>query len=79
MPPHLLRLMLIGVVLTLVGVVGMGVRTALQPGASLLPFAPFYGVGLAALIVALFWWLVTVTRRRNPPPDDHHSSSDPDQ
>ncbi len=79
MPPRLLRLMLVGVVLTLIGVVGMGVRAARDPGASLLLFAPFYGVGLAALIVALFWWLITMTRRRNQPPDDHHSSSDPDQ
>jgi len=77
MPAGLRRLLLVGVVLVLVGLVGMAVRTALQPGASLLPFAPFYGGGLAALVVALFWWLVDMTRRREVPPANRDSSSDP--
>lgn len=77
MPAGLRRLLLVGVVLVLVGLVGMAVRIALQPGASLLPFAPFYGGGLAALVVALFWWMVDLTRRREAPPTNRHTSSDP--
>ena len=77
MSTGLRRLFLGGVILVLIGLVGMAVRATMHPGASLMPFAPFYAGGLAALVVALFWWLVDMTRRREVPPANRHSSSDP--
>lgn len=80
MSRRVFRLLLVGIVLTLIGVVGMGVRATLQPGASLLPFAPFYASGLVALVVALFWWLAEMGRGPDrPSTDDHSSSTTPDQ
>lgn len=79
MSPRLLRLFLVGLALTLVGVVGMGVLKAMRPESSLKVFLPIYGIGLAALVVALFWWLVEMTRRREAPPTARPTSTDQDR
>ena len=68
MPSALRRLLIAGIVLTLVGLLGMAAAVS-SPGAAgpwvRYVFVPSYVAGAALMIAAGVWWLVRYTGRRD--------------
>lgn len=68
MPPRVRTLFLLGLGLTLVGVLGLALTVGQDPDAAVQPrwFVPIYAAGALLLVGTGLAWLIHWTRRRPP-------------
>lgn len=78
MHPRLRRLVLIGVLLTFVGLIGLAVTITAGGPVSPVWFTPFYVAGLLVLLAALAGWLLDLVSHREERGSQDHPSSHPD-